>query len=169
MSGTNLFRAQIVPEADVFQPAPRKQLPHFRPSSVLGVAMRTVMPKTENGIVMYRARVQINSLVAITQAGIESACETDGYIMSDEEVTDVSASTLHKVWIPLSMVREALPLFIQRRDRLATREVLIIIIIVSTPTNIYIYSVLVSLPGHYTRGRYTDTGPLHRGLQVRGG
>lgn len=70
----------------------------------------------ERSIRLYRATVNGDTLVQQTQRGIESAMSDSIPVTRDLTNCDPLSSTSFDMWIPLPVVRQALPLFLKGED-----------------------------------------------------
>lgn len=105
------------------QPSPRNEITEFRPSCIIKVVRRVVKGPPERAFTLYRASVNGQWLVTKTQSGIDEAIAADGYATNDMTPRDSKLNTSVNVWIPLSVVRDALPLFVKSIDKVETPEV----------------------------------------------
>ena len=88
---------------------------------MLGIVRCEVHTSYDCTTIVYRGRVQGNSLVALTESGI-------GQALDDCDINDIpkrnpDSSTLRNVWVPLAVVHDALLLFIKAQDEIVDDEV----------------------------------------------
>ena len=88
---------------------------------MLGIVRRDVRTFYDRTTIVYRGRVQGNSLVALTESGIGQAL--DDCDINDMPKRNPDSSTLRNVWIPLAVVCDALPLVIKTQDEIVDDEV----------------------------------------------
>lgn len=128
--------------SNISKPSPRNELPYFRPAAVLGIIRREVRTVQDRTIIVYRGCVQGSSLITCTESGIKQALDADCDI-NNMANRDPNSSTVRNVWIPLAVVRDALPLFIKAQDEILDDKVSIRI--VYGVRTITLLSVLASL------------------------
>ena len=103
--------------SDYLQTLPHDRASGLQPSSVLKPVTQTTLSGSGRHIKMYQMQVDGQALTELVQVGINNAgaAAPNGAHSTDSRESDAT-STLN-VWIPLPVLRRALPDLVKREDR----------------------------------------------------
>lgn len=90
-------------------------MPNFRPAAVTQITRRVTRTEGGRSIRLYRAVVDGAALAKQTQKGIASGSGT-GTNTNHNLAPAATSDASFKMWIPLSVVQQALPLFVRGQD-----------------------------------------------------
>lgn len=83
---------------------------------MLRIIRREVRTVSDHTTIVYRGRLQGRALIAQAESGINKALHADPGAANRVAAHKPQSGTLRNVWIPLAVVRDALPLFVKPQD-----------------------------------------------------
>lgn len=90
--------------------------PPFNPSSILRVVKRSGATVPGYSTKLYLVTIEGKHLVDWTQEGIDSAGVSDEGGYGNVDGRDADLSTQRNVWVPLSVMQQVLPSFVNNED-----------------------------------------------------